>query len=147
MIIDSLENLNKYVQINPLFSKVVEYINNTDLSKQLTGKVEISGKELFVNFATAKGKTPTEAKIETHDKMIDIQIPLSCPETMGYTPRKDLEPQEYNEEKDITFYKGLAQQYITVMPGMFVIFFPEDGHAPCVSTETSIQKVIFKVKA
>lgn len=147
MIIDTIENLNKYASVNPLFNKVVDFIKNTDLSKHPQGKVELSGKDLFANFTIAKGKTPTEAKIETHNKMIDIQIPLSCPETMGYTPRKDLEPQTYNEEKDITFYEGLAQQYITITPGMFVIFFPEDGHAPCVSSEESIQKVIFKIKA
>lgn len=147
MIIDTIENLNKYASVNPLFNKVVDFIKDTDLSKHPQGKVELSGKDLIANFTIAKGKTPTEAKIETHNKMIDIQIPLSYPETMGYTPRKDLEPQTYNEEKDITFYEGLAQQYITITPGMFVIFFPEDGHAPCVSSEESIQKVIFKIKA
>ncbi|MCR4769303.1 MAG: YhcH/YjgK/YiaL family protein [Bacteroidaceae bacterium] len=147
MIIDTIENLNKYASVNPLFNKVVDFIKDTDLSKHPQGKVELSGKDLIANFTIAKGKTPTEAKIETHNKMIDIQIPLSCPETMGYTPRKDLEPQTYNEEKDIMFYEGLAQQYITITPGMFVIFFPEDGHAPCVSSEESIQKVIFKIKA
>ena len=78
--------------------------------------------------------------------MIDIQIPFNVPESMGYTPRTDLDEQPYNAEKDITFYDGLAQQYITVHPGMFVIFFPQDAHAPCVSEASEIRKVIFKVK-
>lgn len=147
MIIDSLENLTKYVQLNPLFCKVVEYINTHDLSEQPEGKQVIDGDDLYVNFSLAKGKTHIEAKLESHDAMIDIQIPLSCTEVMGYTPRKDLPEQPYNAEKDITFYKGLAQQYIAVSPGMFAIFFPQDGHAPCIAEDDIIKKVIFKVRA
>lgn len=146
MIIDSLSNLEKYVALNPLFQDVVDYIRNNDLASKPEGKELIKGDDLFVNFAVAKGKTKEEAKLESHDVMIDIQIPLSCAETMGYTPRKDLKEEAYNAEKDITFYEGLAQQYVTIEPGMFVIFFPQDGHAPCVSESEKIQKVIFKVK-
>lgn len=146
MIVDTLENFGKYVSLNPLFSKIEEYIANNDLSAHDLGKVEICGSDLFANYCVAKGKTVAEARLETHDMMIDVQIPLSCPETMGYTPRKDLPEESYDASKDITFYEGGAQQYVTVYPGMFAIFFPQDGHAPCVSEENEIQKVIFKVK-
>ena len=50
-------------------------------------------------------------------------------------------------KEDITFYPGLAETYVTVQPGQFAIFFPWDGHAPCVSDAPEIRKVIFKVKA
>ena len=146
MIIDTLANLGKYVALNPLFQDLVDYINNNDLASMPTGKVLIKGNELYANFTVAKGKTKAEAKLESHDVMIDIQIPFNVPESMGYTPRTDLDEQPYNAEKDITFYDGLAQQYITVHPGMFVIFFPQDAHAPCVSEASEIRKVIFKVK-
>ena len=85
MIIDSLDNLEKYVAINPLFPKVVEFLRSNDLNKLEDGKYEIAGKDLFVNITTTKGKTPDEAVIETHNKMIDIQIPLTATETFGYT--------------------------------------------------------------
>ena len=146
MIIDTLENLGKYAALNPLFPKVVEYIQQTDLCAQEPGKVLIEGTDLFVNYNVSKGKTPEQARIETHNKMIDIQIPLNVPETMGYTPRAALPEAEYNAEKDISFYPGLAKTYVTVHPGEFAIFFPQDGHAPCVSDEPEIKKVIFKVK-
>lgn len=146
MIIDTLANLGKYVAMNPLFQDVVDYINSNDLASMPVGKVIIKGDDLYANFTVAKGKTKDEAKLESHDVMIDIQIPFNVPESMGYTPREDLPAQPYNAEKDITFYDGLAQQYITVQPGMFVIFFPQDAHAPCVSEAAEIRKVIFKVK-
>ena len=146
MILDTLENLENYVSLNPLFSQVIDYIKKTDLASQPEGKVLIDGERLFVNYCVAKGKTKEEAKLESHDKMIDIQIPISTTEVMGYTPRNVLPVNDYDSEKDLTFYDGLADQYITVHPGMFAIFFPQDGHAPCISENSEIRKVIFKVE-
>ena len=148
MIIDKLENLKNYASVNPLFPKVVEFLQQNDLNKLEAGKHEIVGKDLFVNIQMAKGRTPAEAVIETHDKMIDIQIPLSDAETFGYTQRDQLPKAEYNAEKDITKIPDLAaDSYITCQPGMMAIFFPQDGHAPCIAGVPEIKKAIFKVKA
>lgn len=147
MILDTLENFGKYVSLNPLFPKVLEYLQNTDLMAQEPGCVNIDGNKLFVNHNVAKGKTVDQARMETHNAMIDIQIPLSCPEVIGYIPRQYLSRAEYDATKDITFYLDRPEQYITVHPGEFVIFFPEDGHAPCISSVPEYKKVIFKVKA
>ena len=147
MILDTLENFGKYAALNPLFSKVVEYLQNTDLMAQEPGIVNIDGNKLFVNHNLAKGKSVDAARMETHNAMIDIQIPLSCEEVMGYTPRQYLSDAEYDASKDITFYLDRPEQYITVHPGEFVIFFPEDGHAPNISPVPEYKKVIFKVKA
>lgn len=147
MIIDTLDNLAKYVSLNPLFNDVVEFLKNNDLDKLEAGKTMIKGTDLFVNIQEAKGKTKEVALLETHKKMIDIQIPLSTSETFGYTPLGDLPEAEYNDEKDITKYEGLAETYVTCKPGEFAIFFPQDGHAPCISDEPTIKKAIFKVLA
>ena len=121
MIIDTIDKLSDYVELNPLFADVVAFLKANDLQTLEPGK--------------------------THIKMIDIQIPISCAETFGYTPLSDLPPFEYNEEKDITKYGDTkAQDYVTLDPGLMAIFFPEDGHAPCIIDEPEIKKAIFKVK-
>jgi len=148
MIIDDLKNLKNYESVNPLFAKVIEFLKNNDLKAMEPGKYEIEGKDLFLNLTVAKGKTPDQAVIETHDKMIDIQIPISDAETFGYTPRENLPAAAYNAEKDITKIPDLAaESYITCQPGMMAIFFPQDGHAPCITGAPEIKKAIFKVKA
>ena len=148
MIIDTIENLGKYVELNPLFADVVEFLKNNNLQTIEEGKHFIKDKDLFVNIQVAKGKTQDAAVLETHIEMIDIQIPLTCEETFGYTPLCDLPDFEYNAEKDITKYGDTkAQTYVTVKPGQFVIFFPQDGHAPCIINQPEIKKAIFKVKA
>lgn len=148
MIIDTLDNLGKYVGVNPLFADVVEFLKVNDLSMLEKGMHSIKGDDLFLNLTTAKGRTKEQAVLETHIEMVDIQIPLSGEETYGYTPLQDLPSFEYNEEKDITKYGDLmAQTYVTCKPGQMAIFFPQDGHAPCISNQTEIKKAIFKVKA
>ena len=145
MVVDKLENLEKYVSLNPLFAQAVEFLKSTDLDAHEIGKITLKEGELMVNFSQTRPKTKEEAKLETHNQFIDIQIPLSGVEVMGYTPRTDLPKEEYNAEKDITFYKGLAKDYLTITPGMFAIFFPQDGHAPGVTSD-GVKKVIVKVR-
>ena len=148
MIIDTLDNLGKYVGMNPLFAEVVEFLKKNNLEAMADGKYPIKGQDLFLNLTTAQGKGPDEAVLETHVKMIDIQIAIDGPETYGFTPLEHLPEAGYDEEKDITKYPGLmAENFIDCQPGMFAVFFPQDGHAPCISMFPQIRKAIFKIKA
>ena len=147
MIIDTIDNLGKYVALNPLFADVVDFLKCHDLNTMEAGKYPIKEKDLFLNLQMAKGRSQEAAVLETHVEMIDIQIPLSGDETFGYTPLSDLPSFDYNAEKDITKYGDTkAQDYVTLEPGLMAIFFPQDGHAPCIIDEPEIKKAIFKVK-
>ena len=148
MIIDTIENLNKYVGMNPLFADVIEFLKANDIRTMEPGKYPIQGKDLFLNLTIAKGRGPEKAVLETHINMIDIQIPISCEETFGYTPLGDLPAFDYNAEKDVTLYGDTKPQtYVTLKPMQMGIFFPQDGHAPCIADNPEIKKAIFKVKA
>lgn len=148
MIIDTIDNLGKYVALNPLFAEVVEFLKSNDLQAMEAGSYTIKDKDVALKLSLTKQRTKDTAFLETHIEMIDIQIPITCAETFGYTPLCDLPDYEYNAEKDITKYGDTkAQTYVTVNPGQFAIFFPQDGHAPCIIEEEEIKKAIFKVKA
>ena len=147
MIIDTIENLSNYASLNPLFADVVAFLNANDLQTMEPGKYPIKDKDLFLNLQVAKQRTKESAFIETHIEMVDIQIPISCAETYGYSPLCDLPEFEYDAELDMTKYGDTkAQDYVTLEPGLMVIFFPDDGHAPCIIDEPEIKKAIFKVK-
>ena len=148
MIIDTIENLSNYASLNPLFADVVAFLNANDLQTMEPGKYPIKDKDLFLNLQVAKQRTKETAFLETHIEMIDIQIPVSAAETFGYTPLCELPAFEYNAEKDITKYGDTQPQtFVTVQPGQFAIFFPQDGHMPCITDAPEIKKAIFKVKA
>lgn len=66
MVVDTLENLEKYASLNPLFAQAIEFLKSHDLQAMEIGKTELKGKDLLVNIAQTKPKTKEEAKLETH---------------------------------------------------------------------------------
>ena len=147
MIIDKLENFGKYDSLNPLFKEVAAFLAENDMNALPTGIHKIKGDDVFVNIQEAKGKTREEATIEYHRRMVDIQIPFSGSETYGYIPVDDLPSVDFNEKDDYALVPGVVpQSYVTCEPGMFAIFFPQDGHAPLISDDSVLRKAIFKVK-
>lgn len=145
MIIDKLENLAVYRRLNPLIEDVLDYLAHQDLRQLPNGRHVLGSPLLFVNVEDDRGKSRDEAVIEFHRRMIDIQIPLNTAETYGYTPVVELPPVAFDEDNDIAKVPGVRpREFVTAHPGEFVMFFPQDGHAPCIAP-TMIHKAVFKV--
>ena len=132
---------------NKYYLAALQYIADHDLSELENGKHLIDGEDLFVNIVDSQMKTPEQARLEVHDKYIDIQVPLSKAESFGVKPRKDcVEPDgEFNAEKDILFYNDKDWTTVTVQLGEAITFDPDTAHAPLIG-EGTIHKAIFKVK-
>lgn len=147
MILSSLKNTDSIESLHPLFREAFSYIRNTDFSKIADGCHKIMGDLLYVNVQTIKGKDLEQATIETHEKYIDIQAPLSAVEQIGWKAAADLtdNTSAYNEEDDIAFYNDDPTTVISIYPGQYAIFFPEDGHAPGIGNGI-IKKMVVKVK-
>ena len=149
MIIDTLDNAHKYFAINPLFEQAFAYIATVDLSSIEPGKYDIDGGSLRAIYSDKKGMSAAESilKFECHNKVIDIQLCIRGKETIGWKPRGScLAPKgEYNPEKDVLFYSDAPDTYFGLTAGQFVIFFPEDVHAPMISEE-EVKKLVIKVK-
>lgn len=148
MILDSLNNSARYASIHPLFKQAFEYINNTDFTHAEAGKFILIPDKLFVIVADIIGKERVEALLETHQRFIDIQLPVIGSETIGWNAIDQLKHVSvpYNEIDDITFYSDSPTIETTLNPGQFVIYFPEDAHAPGIGSG-AIRKVIVKISA
>ena len=68
-------------------------------------------------------------------------------EKIGYCDVKRLKLVNYNEEKDAAFLEGEGD-YITMLPGYFMITLPDDAHMPCICVEKPepLGKMIAKIK-
>lgn len=146
MILDSIANSSRIEQLHPLFKKAFEYIKATDFSQMEDGKIILEEDKITVTISSIFGKSKEEAIIETHHKYIDIQLPLLGVEKIGWKPGSELQEVSvpYNENKDIAFYVDRPTAFTKIYPGQFVIYFPEDGHAPGIG-QGVIRKVIVKV--
>lgn len=146
MVLDRIENFEKYLSLNPNFVKAMEFLQNSNLQDLPLGRNEICGDMVFANVVEAKSKSKSEAPIEIHRKYIDVHVPLSGDELIGYTPLAELPYAEFVEADDAALYplSLSARDYFNVRRGEFAIFFPQDGHAPAI-TPTPLKKIILKV--
>jgi len=147
MIIDSLDNSEKYESLHPLFVKAFDFIKNTDFTLKKNAKIKTNDIHLFFDLMNIRGKEPDEAVLESHKKFIDIHVPLVGVERIGWKSSDTLmvisEP--YNRIKDIMFFHDFPTTFIKLYPGQFAIFFPNEGHAPCIG-EGDIRKLVAKIE-
>lgn len=148
MIVDSLNNASLYANLHPSFAKAFDFLQNNDYNALEDGTISIEdGLKLIVS--TKKGKTIEEsmAKFECHNQNIDIQFCVKGVETIAWKPReKCVNPKgEYNLEKDVLFYDDTPDMFFQLTDNQFVIFYPNDVHAPMIGDEI-IKKLVFKVK-
>jgi biofilm protein TabA len=146
MILSTLSNADRYAALHPLFPRAFEFIRATDLKLLQPGIHQIIDKQLFVIVEEADGRTRSEAKLECHRKYIDIQLVLEGVDEMGWKPFADCHQpvDDYNEAHDIRFFNDTADSWISTPANTFCIFFPEDAHAPLVSSG-KIRKLVFKI--
>jgi len=147
MIIDTLDNADKYINLHPRFAKAFEFIKSQNLETMEPGKFEIDGKDIHASVSLKDGVTRETAKAEAHNNYIDIQVCPGGKEELGWKPRsKSVSPKEdYNAEKDVTFFNDQMDTYFELSAGQFAIFYPEDVHAPMIG-EGPVKKLVVKVK-
>lgn len=104
MIIDKIENIGKYTSLNPLFAEAVDFLKSHNLNALEIGKTELKGNDLRIIVEQTSSKTKEEARLEAHRTYIDIQVPLSDTEIMGYTPTPDCIPADAPTAQRTTSY-------------------------------------------
>ncbi|MFZ1750180.1 MAG: YhcH/YjgK/YiaL family protein, partial [Saprospiraceae bacterium] len=128
-------------------------IQSADLAKLEDGKSDIAdGLKVIISNAPGKAKETSLTKFECHDRHIDIQLTVYGHECIAWKPRQDCKVPngEYNSEKDVRFFGDAPDMFFHLTDGQFVIFFPDDVHAPMIGVEghegEPIKKMVIKVK-
>jgi biofilm protein TabA len=149
MIADSIQNSARY-PFGPAWIAAFEFLKTLTPDSE-TGKRLIQGNDLFAGVDTYETKARADAKLETHRKYVDIQVLLSGEEVLEIFPKQGLTVSEpYNPERDVEFYEKPAEAHarITLNPGQFLVFFPDDAHMPCLMAGASpkpVKKAVFKI--
>ncbi len=146
MILATVANADRYAALHILFPRAIKFMRDTNMLALEPGIYPIVGDDLFAIVENADGRSRAEAQLECHRRYIDIQLVLEGTDEMGWKPLADCHNpvSDYSAEKDIQFFHDTPATWIATPSGAFCIFFPEDAHAPLVSTG-KIRKVIFKI--
>jgi len=148
MIYDTLKNSAIYFPVHPEFKNVFRFLSRKNLSKLPLGRLEIGGNGTFAIVQEYLTKDESDGFIECHRKYIDVQYVSSGLEKVGISAKSACsEATQYDKEKDFQKLKGKTD-FITLEPSVFVIFFPDDGHMPCITAgkrKSKVRKIVFKI--
>ncbi len=146
MIIDRLENADRYLAVHPGLEAAFDLLRTFDFDAAEDGPAEIDGERLTINMLRRDLKLRDEAKLESHERYIDIQYMHRGADEFGWMVTDDCKQpiDKYDAEKDIIKYDDAPDAYFPLLEGMFVVFFSEDAHAPLVG-EGSVEKLVVKV--
>lgn len=146
MIIDLLQNADRYTASHPAFGRAFAFLRRPDLKDLPVGRHEIDGDRLFAIVARDAARRRESAELEVHEKYIDIQLVLAGHDDMGWRPVAQCQQPVggYDADEDIGFFADRPLVWLPVTAGMFAVFFPEDGHLP-LTGEGIIHKVVVKV--
>jgi len=146
MILDTLNQANRYFTLHPLFAQAFEFLRGTDLLALDPGIHTIDCEHLFAIVEDCAGRTRAEAKLECHRRYIDIQLVLEGVDEMGWKPLAEcVDPEtDHDDARDIRFFNDAPASWIATPPGSFCLFFPDDAHAPLVSAGR-VRKVVVKI--
>ena len=146
MIFDILSNLHKYKNLHPGFEKAVKFITDSDLAGIDNGRHPVSGDEIYAS--VNEYMTKPDGFLEAHRNFIDLQLITKGAEQIGFALLNGHQVKdEYHQQKDISFYYGDCD-YLTLVPGTFAIFFPEDLHKPGIMDRhlVEVKKIVIKIK-
>lgn len=146
MILDVLDNADRYLTLNKGFRNGFAFLMRSDLKNLAPGRHEISTDRVFALVEDAPGRKKEEAELEAHEKYIDIQLVVTGTDNMGWKRKETCKhvSRAYDASKDYQFFKDEPDLWLPVSAGMFAIFFPEDAHMPLISSG-HLRKVVVKV--
>ncbi len=145
MIFDSISNFVNYIHTHAHFAIVREYLSSHDLNALTPGKQEIAH-GIYITMSEYQTKDFKDGVIECHRRYIDIQLVLSGAEKIGICHKDECKPGEYDEARDYQKLSGEVD-FLTLKPGYFMVFFPDDGHMPqiAIKARSEVKKIVFKV--
>jgi biofilm protein TabA len=149
MILDKLSESGRYATLHPAFARAFEFLSNTSLARLAPGRHEIDGDRMFVLIDHQEGRGREGARLEAHRKYIDIQYTFEGMEEIGWSPLDACRPPTggFDAEKDIGFFADdRPATWLSVPPGLFAVFFPEDAHAP-LGGRGLLKKAIVKIES
>lgn len=150
---DSSINARMFVEQNilnaPAWEAAYKFLKETDFDSISPGRYDLDKSGTYATVSDYVTKNADTAFFEAHRKYIDIQYVPVGQEYIGLTSLSDIDSVklEYDAEKDIMFFVKADDRQILADKKNFLVFFPSDGHMPCLRVDENdmVRKVVIKV--
>jgi len=145
MILDTFSQRRRYEPLNPRFGRAFAFLEGVTPDTAV-GRHEIDGDAAYALVQRYESRGRAGSKLEAHRRYIDIQVAVAGADEIGLKPVADCRDVEldYDEGHDCSLFRDRPENWIALPAGSFVVFFPDDGHAP-LATASPVRKAVVKV--
>ncbi len=146
MILDTIARSDQYLSLHRGFAAGFAFLRRPDLLELESGRYEIDGSRIYALVDRSPGRGHVGAKLEVHRRHIDIQASPDGREVIGWQALADCHTVEspFDEDRDVGFFVDRPAVWLPLAAGAFMIFFPDDAHAP-LAGEGTLHKVVIKL--
>lgn len=152
MITGYLSNMQNELALYPSALQAgFRFLLETDLSALTLGRHDVQGDQIYITVAEYETEPKSKRRPEAHQRYLDIQYICLGEEVIGSAPLEAAGEiaEDCLKERDVVYYKGVTQEAeITLLPGMFAVYFPWDVHRPNCSVggrAGKVRKVVVKI--
>ena len=142
--------IENYKKVHPRFDVAFEGLKKLIADNAEVGKYEIDGSDVYAMVQEYETKPFSEKKFEIHKEYIDIQYIISGKEAMGFESLDMLTPiDDYKPDAQL-FYMNDSYDKINLSAGEYVVFFPNEPHAPGAAVgdlPSKVRKIVVKIRA
>lgn len=147
---NSSVDVREFVEQNVLspdnWKTAYEFLRDSDFSKMEQGKYDLGENGVFATVTDYE--TKDSSLFEAHRKYVDIQYVAKGKEIIeiGDLEKKIVEI-EYDEAKDIEFFKLDESEKVLADSTSYIVLFPKDAHMPCMKAgdDVFVRKVVVKI--
>lgn len=145
MIIDTIENISRYVNLNKYIRSAIEFLSNSN-EYSAEGRYEIDGDNVYANITKVSTVANSEY-FEAHKKYLDLQVVIKGSEILKYPSISQCtQIMDYDENSDCYFFEGTGSE-IHIKEGMFYLLYPTDAHASGIRyNDDHLKKIVIKIK-
>ncbi|MBW2970848.1 YhcH/YjgK/YiaL family protein [Candidatus Woesearchaeota archaeon] len=145
MLIGKLDSVTSdSIFITLAIRKALSFLRNCEFQQLANGRHEIDGDNIFMIISEYQTTQPKNKKAEQHRKYIDIHYLISGKEMIriGFENSKNIPNGTYNPENDCAMFTKVEDEvFIPMLPGMYIVLFPEEIHRPGLHYMGKPQKV------
>ena len=150
MIFDRIENIGTYLGTGEAMDAALNFLKVISEEGFDESREYDPGCGVLVRCAAYTTRPLEDCCFEAHRRYIDVMAMLSGTEQIGYKPAAELEKitQEYVEEQDALLAEDKEGVVLfTFRVGDFAVWYPQDGHMPCISSGEAkpAKRLILKV--
>ena len=143
MIAGDTKYLTEYrPQLPDKVYECLEKMRDFDFAAVPDGKYTIEGCGVM-SLESPETEPAVMRRMEGHKKFIDVVFLVEGEEWIGCLPRHDTgDPKESYPEKDLYFFEGTGDETrVHMLPGRFMVCWPEDLHRPLCAGASGVRKI------